>query len=74
MESPEPKSRLLTIFEWAKAEQTLMFASDYPHFDFDSPELSLPRMPDEMRRRVMAENARDVFKLPLRQMVVGVAG
>jgi uncharacterized protein len=72
MESPEPKSRLLTIFEWANAEQTLMFASDYPHFDFDSPDLSLPRMPDEMQRRVMSENAREMFKLPQR-VVAAVA-
>lgn len=66
MESPEPPSRLLTVFEWARAERTLLFASDYPHFDFDSPEESLPPLPAELRRRVMAENAREVFKLPRR--------
>jgi uncharacterized protein len=66
MDSPEPQRRLLTVFEWAKAEKTLMFASDYPHFDFDSPELSLPPMPEEMERRVFAENAREVYKLPQR--------
>ncbi len=69
MEQPEPRSRLLTVFEWGRAEQTLMFASDYPHFDFDSPEQALPPMPDEMRRRVMSENAREFFKLPLRAAV-----
>jgi uncharacterized protein len=67
MESPEPQRRLLTVFEWAKAEKTLMFASDYPHFDFDSPELSLPHMPEELSRRVFIENAREVYKLPQRQ-------
>ena len=67
MESPEPMSRLLTVFEWARAEQTLMFASDYPHFDFDSPEQSLPRMPEELRQRIFTENARELFKLPQRQ-------
>lgn len=64
MEQPEPRSRLLTMFEWAKAEQTLMFASDYPHFDFDSPEQALPPLPDPLRRRIMSENAREFFKLP----------
>lgn len=67
MESPEPQRRLLTIFEWARAEQTLMFASDYPHFDYDSPEQSLPPMPDTLRRRVYADTAREVFRLPKRQ-------
>lgn len=64
MEQPEPRSRLLSIFEWAKAEQTLMFASDYPHFDFDSPDQALPTMPEQLRRRIMSENAREFFKLP----------
>jgi predicted TIM-barrel fold metal-dependent hydrolase len=66
MESPEPQRRLLTVFEWAKAEQTLMFASDYPHFDYDSPEQSLPPLPDALRHRIFAENARELFKLPRR--------
>ena len=68
MESPEPQRRLLTVFEWANAERTLMFASDFPHFDFDSPELSLPAMDEELSRRVFSENAREVFKLPQRTM------
>lgn len=64
MEQPDPPSRLLTMFEWGRAEQTLLFASDYPHFDFDSPEHALPSLPEELRRRVFSENAREVFKLP----------
>ncbi|MEZ4569223.1 MAG: hypothetical protein R2849_02655 [Thermomicrobiales bacterium] len=43
-----------------------MFASDYPHWDFDSPELSLPRMPADMAANVFSETARQVFGLPAR--------
>lgn len=74
MEQAERPGQLLTVFEWAKAEQTLMFATDYPHWDFDSPELSLPAMPDDMRRRVMLENARETFKLPVRQPAEAAVG
>ncbi len=64
MEMPSPQGLLMTVFEWADAANTLMFASDYPHWDFDSPELSLPRMPVEMARNVFSETARKVFNLP----------
>ena len=69
IELPSPQSRLMTVFEWADAGNTLMFASDYPHWDFDSPELSLPKMPPEMARNVFAETARRVFGLPARVAV-----
>ena len=67
MEQPEPQRRLLTVFEWAQAERTLLFASDYPHFDYDSPEQSLPPLPEELRRRVFRESALELFKLSQRQ-------
>lgn len=69
IETPEKPSQLLTVLEWARAEQTLMFSTDYPHWDFDSPDTALPlaRMPEEMRNRVMSENAREVYKLPARR-------
>jgi predicted TIM-barrel fold metal-dependent hydrolase len=43
------------------AEQMLMYASDYPHWDFDSP--SVVRLPDGWRERVMDGNARELYKL-----------
>lgn len=66
MEQGERPEQIRTVFEWARADQTLMFASDYPHWDFDSPERSLPPLPAETLRRIMSENAREVFKLPRR--------
>jgi uncharacterized protein len=69
IETTDKPSQLLTMFEWAKAEKTLMFSTDYPHWDFDSPIQALPlgRMPEEMRRNVMSETARDVYNLPARK-------
>jgi predicted TIM-barrel fold metal-dependent hydrolase len=67
METGEGPESLLQVFEWAHAEETLMFASDYPHWDFDSPEKSLPRLPEPMRTRVFAETARETFRLPARE-------
>jgi len=42
-----------------------MFSSDYPHYDYDPPSKALPRSLDsEVKRRIMAENARVFYDLP----------
>ena len=37
-----------------------MFATDYPHWDFDAPDQALPKieLPDGFAAKLMAENAR----------------
>ena len=42
----------------------LLFASDYPHWDFDDPFLSLPpSLSDARRRAIYADNARALYRL-----------
>jgi predicted TIM-barrel fold metal-dependent hydrolase len=55
---------ILAAWKQLDAEKRLMFSSDYPHWDYDDPKRSLPNMPEEMKRRIMAENALDLYKLP----------
>ena len=46
-----------------------MFASDYPHWDFDDPHrLALP---DAWRDKVMDGNARALYRLPPREQPDG---
>jgi len=41
-----------------------MFASDYPHWDFDNPDLVFPtKIADDARRKIMGDNARGVYRL-----------
>ena len=44
--------------------EMLMFASDYPHWDFDSPDKALPRqLPDPVRQRILWQNASAFYGL-----------
>ena len=52
---------LLTFLRWMHADEILVFASDFPHWDWDSPADSLPRLPEPMRRRIFVENARELY-------------
>jgi predicted TIM-barrel fold metal-dependent hydrolase len=60
---PEPRRRqhLHVLCEIAHAERTLMFSSDYPHWDYDEPRHALTSLPREIRRRVEVENAVETY-------------
>jgi predicted TIM-barrel fold metal-dependent hydrolase len=60
---PEPKRRqhLHVLCEIAEAGRTLMFSSDYPHWDFDDPRHALTALPADIRNRVRAQNAIETY-------------
>ncbi len=64
IEEPRDDASLLQVYEEIGAESRLMFSTDYPHWDYDDPKLALPRMPEQLRRRVMAETACELYGLP----------
>ena len=63
IEEPDNDAHLLQVFEMMDASRTLMFSSDYPHWDFDSPQQAFPRLPAELKRRIFVENARELYGL-----------
>ena len=63
IEEPEKPAHLLAMLEMIHAERTLMFSSDYPHWDNDSPTKSFPKLPPEMHERIMWRNAAELFGL-----------
>ena len=55
------------IFEECGFGDKLMYSSDYPHWDFDSPIQSMSEYhPIERRRRILGENASKLYKIPLK--------
>ena len=62
MEYPEDPGDLYRMFEMIGSEDFLVFATDYPHWDFDSPEQALPHtFPKELRQKILSTNAREFY-------------
>jgi uncharacterized protein len=41
-----------------------MFATDYPHWDFDAPDAAIPAtVSPDLRRSILADNARALYQL-----------
>jgi predicted TIM-barrel fold metal-dependent hydrolase len=61
MEEPLEAAQLIDVMEWIGWDR-ILFASDYPHWDFDDPRFSLPvRIAPDKRRAILSENARAVY-------------
>ena len=62
IEEPERLRDIVTLMELYDGEDTTMFASDWPHHDFDHP-MKLNQVPfsEEQRRKVFGENALALF-------------
>jgi predicted TIM-barrel fold metal-dependent hydrolase len=74
METTHPKA-LENTFEMIKAETQLMFASDWPHFDFDLPQeiCDLPFLTELAKRNILGLNAARIFNLdptPVKKLMV----
>ena len=69
MEEPENLEEfgpLLDMFHAQFGTGHLMFSSDYPHWDSDSPYESVPTyLPDDLRRKILGENAAALYNIPL---------
>jgi predicted TIM-barrel fold metal-dependent hydrolase len=64
-EEPENPKHVLDLIEMMGSDSLLMFATDYPHWDYDDPVRALPNVfSKEMKRKIYWENARDFYGFP----------
>jgi predicted TIM-barrel fold metal-dependent hydrolase len=62
LERPPDERHLLAMLEAMDGRETLLFASDYPHWDFDDP--TTIRLPEDWGVDVFDGNARKLYRLP----------
>jgi predicted TIM-barrel fold metal-dependent hydrolase len=61
--APDPKHMLMLIDQLG-SDDLLMFSTDYPHWQFDTPEEAVPAgLPPGLRRKILSENARSFYRL-----------
>jgi len=65
MEVPDDKALMEAQFRYLDAENTFLYASDYPHWDMDLPSViwDLPFYNEKQKRKILGENAQKLFKL-----------
>jgi predicted TIM-barrel fold metal-dependent hydrolase len=65
IEEPDNPKDLVATIDLLGGPERVLFASDWPHHDFDHPRtiMKLP-MPAEAKRKIMGENALDLFGIP----------
>lgn len=72
IEEPDDPKDLVTTIDLIGGPERILFASDWPHHDFDHPRaiMKLP-MSREAKRLIMGENALNLFGIPAPAAVVG---
>lgn len=61
IDEPPVSRHLLEILEMTQAEKTLMFSTDYPHWDTEYPGRALAPIDKSLRRRMLLDNALETY-------------
>ena len=64
MHEPARPEQVQQMLDMLHADETLIFCSDFPHFDQNDPVTVLPGISDRMRRRIFADNALEMLRMP----------
>lgn len=65
LEEPDDPTHFRAILEMFPADRMLMFSTDFPHWDGDTPDFAARSFPKELRPRVMGETAAELYGLPV---------
>ncbi|MEM7129312.1 MAG: amidohydrolase family protein [Chloroflexota bacterium] len=64
IEEPSQPHQFKQMLEQLDMNDRLMFATDYPHWDFDAPDRAIPAtLPTDLKQAILVDNARALYKL-----------
>jgi predicted TIM-barrel fold metal-dependent hydrolase len=63
LERPDDPRDIREMLRMIHADEVLLFATDYPHWDFDSPLEAFPPLPDALWQRIFRDNAKAWYRL-----------
>ncbi len=63
MEQPPTRQDFRTFLDWLHAEEILVYASDYPHWDWESPTAALSGASKKLKERVFSQTACELYGL-----------
>ena len=52
---------LETFLTWMWADEIMLYASDYPHWDWDVPDIFLAGFEQSLRQKIMVENGKELY-------------
>lgn len=60
-ESAGKASDIYEVLKVLNADEWLIYASDYPHWDYDNPDVALRGFPEDWQRKIMYENPKKFY-------------
>jgi hypothetical protein len=64
MEEPHKRQHFSQTLEMFGADDRILFATDYPHWDWDAPDMAFPiSLPADLERKILVENAAKLYHL-----------
>lgn len=63
MHEPETSEQMHQMLDMLHADETLVFCTDFPHFDWNDPVTVFPKLDQHMHRRIFADTALDLLRI-----------
>ena len=61
-DAPDSGDEVARVIEHLKSDELLLYASDYPHWQFDGDDVMPRGIPDALKRKIMVDNPRATYR------------